>query len=426
MSIGTYILYLPDVALEKIFSFLTYNEIAKTREVCKQFNHVCGNLLSRGFIQVEKRHSTIYKRMKTMLPRRESERRSHPLARHCDILSAVETRISMLNMTFSRYIEAGLCCFYPGKVIDEIVNVLNTIELLLPPPRTHELLQELRDISSMAMEHFEEFILPNLKAHMEHTSVSLLPTQQIKNNKYVFVKFSLANDVRKIKKQNKIYREQITQMTNQIDKLTKREKSIFSKLKEHSTKLRDHERKYNGQAQKISEQEAIIVDLRKHIDEWEQKFNDFAAEMRARDEFNDKPKEISPKIGNTPISLGQNIKPRIAQVLGKSFSSELERKRKYSLNSDLAPIKFARSDNNKEENCTTNVKLFGETLKKESANINLTNENQQLNQIQENMSLIKRNETFFSSLLESIIKNPITSIKSRKRKMSEDININDV
>ena len=34
------------------------------------------------------------------------------------------------------------------------------------PPRAHELLQELRDISSMAMEHFDEHIVPRLKPKM--------------------------------------------------------------------------------------------------------------------------------------------------------------------------------------------------------------------------------------------------------------------
>jgi len=55
--------------------------------------------------------------VKAKLPRRESERRSHPLARHVDILSAVETRLSLLNMTYSKFIDLGLCCFIPGKVI---------------------------------------------------------------------------------------------------------------------------------------------------------------------------------------------------------------------------------------------------------------------------------------------------------------------
>lgn len=48
--------------------------------------------------------------------RRESERRNHSLARHADILAAVETRLSLLNMTFMKYVDSNLCCFIPGKV----------------------------------------------------------------------------------------------------------------------------------------------------------------------------------------------------------------------------------------------------------------------------------------------------------------------
>jgi len=55
--------------------------------------------------------------MRAKLPRRESERQSHPLARHVDILSAVKNRLSLLDMTYSRYIDLGLCCFIPGKVV---------------------------------------------------------------------------------------------------------------------------------------------------------------------------------------------------------------------------------------------------------------------------------------------------------------------
>ena len=40
------------------------------------------------------------------LPRRESERRNHPLIRHCDVLTAIETRISLLQMTFMKYVDA--------------------------------------------------------------------------------------------------------------------------------------------------------------------------------------------------------------------------------------------------------------------------------------------------------------------------------
>lgn len=52
------------------------------------------------------------------------------------------------------------------QVLDELLRILNTLKYPQQPPRAHEFLQELRDISSMAMEHFEEKIAPSLKTKM--------------------------------------------------------------------------------------------------------------------------------------------------------------------------------------------------------------------------------------------------------------------
>lgn len=49
------------------------------------------------------------------------------------------------------------------QVIDEIYRVLRFIQNNKTLPRAHEILTELRDISSMAMEHFEEKIIRTLK-----------------------------------------------------------------------------------------------------------------------------------------------------------------------------------------------------------------------------------------------------------------------
>lgn len=87
-------------------------------QVCRQFDRICKKLLNRGFNLMEKYHAQCLRTVKTKLPRRESERRSHPLARHCDILTAIETRISMLSMTFIKYVDLNVCCFIPGKVMD--------------------------------------------------------------------------------------------------------------------------------------------------------------------------------------------------------------------------------------------------------------------------------------------------------------------
>lgn len=48
-------------------------------------------------------------------------------------------------------------------MLDECYRVLREVIVHKNPPKSYELLQELRDISSMAMEHFEEHIVPTMK-----------------------------------------------------------------------------------------------------------------------------------------------------------------------------------------------------------------------------------------------------------------------
>ncbi|XP_062550742.1 F-box only protein 28 [Armigeres subalbatus] len=177
ISQGINFLDLPDCMIEQVFEYLTYDEIAKKRIVCRKIDRVCQSLLNRGFMKMIKRHNANLKAIKSQLPRRESERRNHPLAKHSDILTCIETRISMLSMTYSKYIDKDLCCFIPGKVIDEVFNILKLIESTSKPLRAHEVLQELRDISSMAIEHFDENIAHRLKRIMgvHHPSGSHLP-----------------------------------------------------------------------------------------------------------------------------------------------------------------------------------------------------------------------------------------------------------
>ena len=85
-------------------------------QVCKPFDLLCQQTLNLGFSKVDKYHVKIQKLVKTKLPRRESERRNHPLAKHVTALSAIETRLSLMNMTYMKYIDMGLCCFIPGRV----------------------------------------------------------------------------------------------------------------------------------------------------------------------------------------------------------------------------------------------------------------------------------------------------------------------
>ncbi|KAH8242493.1 hypothetical protein KR032_008028 [Drosophila birchii] len=160
------LLDLPQTVLQDIFEMLSYDEVAKKREVCTRFNYICQKVLNAGFNKVILEHAKSFKRIKSMLPRRESERRSHILSRHSDILTSIETRISMLTMTYSKFIDLNICCFIPGRVLDEINAILRILSVSTKQLRPHEVLQELRDISSMAIEHFDEKIAVNFK--LEH------------------------------------------------------------------------------------------------------------------------------------------------------------------------------------------------------------------------------------------------------------------
>ncbi|CAG9116458.1 unnamed protein product [Plutella xylostella] len=255
------LLSLPMVMLENIFSYLSYDEVAKNRLVCSAFNEICKRRLNRGFLAIERRHSVALKTVKAQLPRRESERRYHPLARHCDILSSIETRISMLNMTYCKFIDSGLCCFIPGKVIDEIKRVLATVESTATPPRAHEVLQELRDISSMAIEHFDEKVAPALRKKLQeptapatHSHTALGPiamTQElvhIRRRSYLNAKLSLClvSQYKKIYRHMLIYKKMAVRQRKTIRELTSRQ----------------------------SDQDAAIADLKKRIEECDIKYSE--------------------------------------------------------------------------------------------------------------------------------------------------------
>lgn len=85
----------------------------------------------------------------------------------------------MLSMTYTKYIDMNLCCFIPGKIIDEVLCILKLVDTTNRPLRAHEVLQELRDISSMAIDHFDEKIAPILKK-----SFCDLSTQKFGSNFY--------------------------------------------------------------------------------------------------------------------------------------------------------------------------------------------------------------------------------------------------
>lgn len=287
---------LPDVCLEAVLSNLSYDEISKYRIVCRQFDRICKKLLNRGFNLMEKHHAQCLRTVKSQLPRRESERRSHPLARHCDILTAIETRISMLSMTFIKYVDLNVCCFIPGKVIDEIFRVLRLIQETKTPPRAHEILQELRDISSMAMEHFDEKILPDLKHNICTSMVGTVNSYDLPGGVMISHGRNINNTtLPHCNNHSMTCSEKLNQIFKKINDRTKRNKMFFLSVKNQMARIklrmqrqeylvRKQNLKLYKQAKKMQDQDTQLAEVRKHLEEWEQKMVDLTTEVsRARE-----------------------------------------------------------------------------------------------------------------------------------------------
>lgn len=96
------------------------------------------------------------------MPRRESARRKHPLARESDIIETLHMRLTLLQMSFGKHIERKHCCFFAGDILDEVYRILAYIKKTPNLGRAYKVTDELFDLSTMAMEYFKEHIEPRL------------------------------------------------------------------------------------------------------------------------------------------------------------------------------------------------------------------------------------------------------------------------
>ncbi|XP_055931355.1 F-box only protein 28-like isoform X2 [Argiope bruennichi] len=131
-------------------------------EVSKSFNEICSALLNSEFNHLRTIMLQKFQAIKALMPRRESARRKHPLARESDIIETLHMRLSLLHMTFGKHIERNYCCFFPGEIIDEIYRILRYMKDNPCLNRAYKVTDELFDLSTMAMEYFKEHIEPSL------------------------------------------------------------------------------------------------------------------------------------------------------------------------------------------------------------------------------------------------------------------------
>jgi len=156
------IVELPAEILVKIMNYMSFNEIGQVRLVSRRFNEICASMLNSTFQRLQSHMLSRFQAIKAQMPRRESARRNHPLARECDIVETLHMRLTLLQMTFGKHIERKHVCFFAGEILDEVQRILYYIRENASLGRAYKVTDELFDLSTMAMEYFKEHIEPTL------------------------------------------------------------------------------------------------------------------------------------------------------------------------------------------------------------------------------------------------------------------------
>ncbi|XP_072939973.1 uncharacterized protein dmpd [Epargyreus clarus] len=162
VSYTTHFLDLPLEIMEKIFRYVGFKSISQLRMVNRQFNTICSSILNSTFQRLQNQMLHRFQSIKAKMPRRESARRSHPLACESDIIETLHMRLSLLQMTFGKHIERKHCCFFPGEILDEVYSILSYLKTTTKLARPYKVTDELFDLTTMAMEYFKEHIEPFL------------------------------------------------------------------------------------------------------------------------------------------------------------------------------------------------------------------------------------------------------------------------
>ncbi|CAG9795073.1 unnamed protein product [Diatraea saccharalis] len=158
----TNMLDLPIEVIEKIFGYLGFKTVSHLRMVNRQLNTICSSILNSTFQRLQNQMLHRFQSIKAKMPRRESARRSHPLACESDIIETLHMRLTLLQMTFGKHIERKHCCFFPGEILDEVYSILSYLKTTTKLARPYKVTDELFDLTTMAMEYFKEHIEPNL------------------------------------------------------------------------------------------------------------------------------------------------------------------------------------------------------------------------------------------------------------------------
>ncbi|KFM82113.1 F-box only protein 28, partial [Stegodyphus mimosarum] len=249
----------PDEIIENIFSFITYHEVSKCREVCRRFNKVAKGVLNRGYFKARLHFLRSMQEIKNQLPRRESERRKHKLCKKNDILCSIEPRINLLGMTYLKFIEGNYICFIPGKVLDELFKVIHHV--MKEPFIAHgsPLTRELRDLILMAIEDFDEKIFPYLKYKYDptHTQPNHFFWDGTNRSRDPLLKKSPEGWIKPMEDSFEHLESKVTASENKLDQLV-------NKVSANEIKLEQLTEKVTASESKIEQLESLASKIREN------------------------------------------------------------------------------------------------------------------------------------------------------------------
>lgn len=176
----------------------------------------------------------------------------------------------------------GTACFIPGKIIDECYKIIRSIsnsnDQQIKTLRAHEILQELRDISSMAIEHFDEKIAVDLrKNRIEPLSTvpsvfDMFPRASIDG----LFSMSRNSSCASISAQSTPVRESIA--CRRIKKKSKLSK-LVKLYKKQSKVIKTQSKQISKMMKNMSEQMSSLNSLKRRLDESEVKNRELTESM---------------------------------------------------------------------------------------------------------------------------------------------------
>uniref|UniRef100_A0A0P4W460 F-box domain-containing protein n=1 Tax=Scylla olivacea TaxID=85551 RepID=A0A0P4W460_SCYOL len=265
------LLDLPNEIFEKVFSYLSYKKICEIRLTCKRFEQIGSNILNSTFQRLQNQMLLRFQSIKGQMPRRESARRKHPLARESDIIETLHMRLTLLQMSFGKHIERKHCCFFAGDILDEVYRILSYIKKTPNLGRAYKVTDELFDLSTMAMEYFREHIEPRLPEITCFGSDFLDITSRFSEGCGIR---SSSGSGRVSEPEDELPERDPLPPSNMV--LRKRIKRIRQGMRRYNTQLVALRRELKGCKSKLADQSKQNIEFATRFDEYDKKFEESA------------------------------------------------------------------------------------------------------------------------------------------------------